>query len=353
MGSMGQKPIKAKKANCWIVQRESATEAPNYFITADFDTFTPLTDIQPHRSVNWLTAELITYKKIDGRTGQGVLYKPENFDSSRKYPVIFHYYDRLSQLKNEFLYPAAIIADLNVPWFVSNGYLVVLSDNEYQENGKPKIAECFNSVVSAAKYVSALSYVDPGKLGLQGHSWGGGQTNYLITHSNLFAAAAEFAGGSDNISSYLGLVYHTGIEHIDKMKQGEWTHGKGKSLWENKNDFLLTNHILNADKITSPLLITHNRKDNSIGFWNAVELYMALRRLNKKSWLLEYDNGDHAIYGKDAVDYTIRLTQFFDHYLKGKPAPVWMTRGIPAAKKGVEDGLEPDPGNACGPDCLV
>ncbi len=73
-----------------------------------------------------------------------------------------------------------------------------------------------------------------------------------------------------------------------------------------------------------------------------VEMFLALRRLGKKVWMLQYDNGDHGVNGKDAEDYTIRFTQFFDHYLKGAPAPRWMTEGIPANLKGIETGYEPD-----------
>ena len=100
--------------------------------------------------------------------------------------------------------------------------------------------------------------------------------------------------------------------------------------------------IFRADKVTTPLLMLHNRKDASVSWWQGIEFFTGLRRLGKKAWMLEYDEGTHGVNGRDAVDYTIRLMQFFDHYLKEKPAPKWMTEGIPSSRKGVDTGYDLD-----------
>jgi dienelactone hydrolase len=343
----GIAPLKAAESNVWILQRQSATVAPNYFFTKDFKTYKPLSDLQPQGNFNWLTSELITWKMLDGRLSQGVLYKPENFDPRKKYPIIFNYYEKLSHRVYEFPQATFTESDINIPWFVSNGYLVFTPDIYYEissKSGKTYEEWAYNSVVSAAEYLSTMPFVNAKKMAIQGHSFGGGQTNYIVTHSSLFAAACESAGITDRVSSYLTLApFMSAIEHSSAQDETEHSHSlTGATLWERPDLYLKSSAVLNADKVTTPLLIIHNQRDNQIPWRQGVEFYMALRRLGKKSWMLQYDNGDHGVIGNDAKDYTIRLTQFFDHYLKDKPAPVWMTKGVPFSKKGIDTGYELD-----------
>ena len=338
----GMKPIKATNENVWIVKRQTATDAPNYFITANFKTYDNISNVQPQKNYNWLTTELINWKLPDGTLSQGILYKPEDFDPKKKYPVIFNFYRQLSHRLYEFPYPQLANSNINIPLFVSQGYLVFTPDINYSEKTAP-ITAVYQTVVSAAGHLSKLPFINPKKMAIQGHSWGGAQINYLITHTNIFAAACEFAGITDNISSYLTLVSFNGTqEHASRYSQTEWQFGALHTPWERKNDYLNSSTVLNADKVTTPLLIIHNKNDNQISWRQGLELYMALRRLQKKSWMLQYDNSGHTIYEEDAIDYTIRLNQFLDYYLKDKLPPVWMTRGIPAALKGIDNGLDRD-----------
>jgi hypothetical protein len=64
--------------------------------------------------------------------------------------------------------------------------------------------------------------------------------------------------------------------------------------------------------------------------------------------MLQYDDQGHVVYDNSSLDYTIRLEQFFDHYLKGMPEPKWMSNGIPATLKGIDRGLEMSSGNKSG-----
>jgi dipeptidyl aminopeptidase/acylaminoacyl peptidase len=338
----GMKPIKAANENIWIVKRQTAADAPNYFITRNFKTYDSISNIQPQKNYNWLTTELINWKLPDGTLSQGILYKPEDFDPKKKYPVIFNFYRQLSHRLYEFPYPQLANSNINIPFFVSQGYLVFTPDINYTETTAP-ITAVYQTVVSAAQHLATLPFINSKKMAIQGHSWGGAQINYLITHTNIFAAACEFAGITDNISSYLTLVPFNGPdEHSSRYSQTEWQFGALHSLWERKNEYLNSSTVLNADKITTPLLIIHNKSDNQISWRQGLELYMALRRLKKKTWMLQYDNSGHTINDEDAIDYTIRLNQFLDYYLKDKLPPVWMTRGIPAALKGIDNGLASD-----------
>lgn len=194
------------------------------------------------------------------------------------------------------------------------------------------------------KYLSKLSFVDAKHIGIQGHSFGGFETNYLITHSNLFAAAAEAAGNSDPISAYLTLLpFYNSVESYSKQDQMENDHENYHATpWEAPGVYRSDSPVMNADKVSAPLLIMHNPKDNQVQWRQGIEMYMALRRLGKRVWMLEYDNSGHTLNRNDAQDYSLRLTQFFDHYLKNEPQPVWMSRGIPPELKDSKTGLELD-----------
>ncbi len=143
------------------------------------------------------------------------------------------------------------------------------------------------TVESAASLLSKRPYIDSTRIALQGHSFGGAETNYIISHSTRFAAAIECAGVSDPISAYLTLLpfypIGTKIETFETHELMENGHSKfGGSPWEVKHRYLDNSTVLNADKITTPLLIMHNMKDEQIQWRQAVELYMALRRQGKK-----------------------------------------------------------------------
>lgn len=334
-------PLKANDANEWIVKKESVSEAPNYYITEDFKVYKPLTNLQPQKNYNWLTAELRHWTLSDGTVGQGILYKPQNFDPYKKYPVIFYYYEGMTGRLHEFPVPEFCNSThIQIAWFVSHGYLVFTPDM-YYINGKVPQSVC-NTLVTAAKSLSRLAYVDHKKMGISGFSWGGGQTNWLITGTNVFAAAATGGASADPISHALQITGSRGSKEDNAMEYQESL--LGTSLWTDRERWISTAPMLRANNVTMPVLIMNNYGDK---VWQqGTELYMALRRLNKKVWMLQYDRGDHGVYDfADAEDFTIRYTQFFDHFLKGAPIPKWMSEGIPAKLKGIELGYEFDSKN--------
>lgn len=344
----------------WIVTRESATEYPNFYVSKDLRQFTPLTNLQPQRVYNWLTTEVVSWRMYNGQLSTGILYKPENFNPTKKYPVIFNYYEKFSHRCFQFAMPGLTTDNINIPWFVSRGYLVFTPDIQYAVAGLPggmTISEAaYNAVASAADYLAQRPYVDKNKMAIQGHSFGGHETNGIITQTNLFAAAAEGAGYSDHVSAYLSLtnLNEDGITDEWDNKIDHFNQRMGATPWERPDLFRKNSPVQNANKVTTPLLIFHNRKDGSVNFRQGVEMYMALRRLGKPCWLLQYDNSGHMLANKkDALDYTIRLTQYFDHYLKGTPAPQWMTMNMLAEYKNKNNLYELDPRGNCGKDCKV
>jgi dienelactone hydrolase len=331
-------PQKARNADKYIVSRSSANSSHNLFVTSNFKYFTPITNLTPEREYNWFTTELITWNLPSGNPNEGLLFKPENFDSTKKYPVIFYYYEQSSNALNVFINPSLSNGCMNIPWYVSNGYIVCVPDIHFTIGHPGRSA--YDAVFSAAQYLSKYSWINTKKMGLQGHSHGGFETNYIVSHTSIFAAASSNSGVSDVIGRY--------GQKSDRNDRKQWyyetTQGRiGASLWQQPELYIENSTVFKADKVTTPILIMHNKNDGSVSFSQGTEWFNNLSYLGKKAWLIHYDSETHTIDSrKNQLDYSIRLQQFFDHYLKDKPAPVWMTQGISDSDKGIISGLELD-----------
>lgn len=332
---------KAKNAAIYIVTRQSASESINLFVSTDLRSFRQISSIHPEKEYNWMSSEMITYRKKDGDTGQAYLYKPDNFDPSKKYPVIFQYYQTRITEMHDYHRAGNYPNEIDIPWYVSNGYLVCIPDINHYKPGR--IAETVvNSVEGAARYLSRFPWVDSTKFGAQGHSFGGYETLLLIAHSRMFAAAQASAAVSDIVSAIGGTAFGD-HELYTWYETGQANMGPGNLPWSNPQGYIENSPIFYADKITTPLLLMHGYQDENVKFWQDIEMFTALRRLQKPVWILAYKDGhiiaDHNELGKDAA---IRQRQFFDHYLKGKPAPVWMTEGVNPEDRDYKSGLQLD-----------
>jgi dienelactone hydrolase len=331
-------PIKARNTDAYIVRRMRDREAPNYYFTRDFQTFNPVSSVHPEKNYNWYSTELHEWSSVYHSHIQGLLYKPENFDPKKKYPVIFNYYEIRSDMLNAYIAPSPSYGDLNIPLYVSNGYLVFTPDI-YYELGDPFEKGTYDCVVSAAKYVSKLPFVDSSRMGICGLSWGGIQTNYLVTHTNMFAAACSGSSVSDFVSAYNGLAHgNGGAQPIFEEGQNR----VGFSVWDNPNWYIRNSPIMSADKVTTPLLLFQTTNDLATRIEQAIEFFNALRRLGKKVWLLEYTDGNHGVWGKSGLDFDLRLQQFFNYYLKDALPPKWMTRGRAANLRKIDAELNLD-----------
>jgi len=336
----GAIPIKAKKTGSYLVRRMSAEEAPNYFITKDFKTFKILSNVHPEREYKWYTTELHTWISLDGKRLQGILYKPKDFDASKKYPIIFDYYEGKSNNLYAYIQPRVLCqgCEIDIPTYVNNGYLVFTPDIVYKK-GDP-MQGAFDAVVSGAKYIKGLPFVNPEKMGIQGCSFGGVETNYLVTHTNLFAAACSASGLTNFVSAY-GDIYPEGISMQDFFENGQMR--MGKSLWDDPGSYIKNSPIFNIHMVKTPILIMHTKNDGSAcSYKDAQQFFTGLRRMGKKAWLLAYPESDHGVYGKQAQDFSLRMMQFFDHYLKDIQAPIWMTTPIPLERRGTVNDLAYD-----------
>ncbi|HLX91696.1 MAG TPA: prolyl oligopeptidase family serine peptidase [Puia sp.] len=316
-------PLKAKNSNTYLVQRMSTREYPNLFVTSDFRTYKALTHLEPEKKYNWYSTELIRFSLPNGRKSEGILFKPENFDPHRKYPVIFYYYEKNADLLNIYLNATLSDGCLNIPWFVSNGYLVFVPDIIYYQQGST--GECaYENVNAAADALVRFPWVNGKALGLQGHSFGGWETNYIITQTARFKAAASASGYADEVSFY-GQFSIVAYNYYFISGQARL----GTSLWQNPGVYIRNSPIYWANKVRTPLLLMHTVKDTRVKLSQALEFYRALASLQKKVWLLQYPNEDHLLDDEyNRLDYSMRLAQFFNYYLKGAYPAKWMTQDV-------------------------
>jgi dipeptidyl aminopeptidase/acylaminoacyl peptidase len=330
-------PLKAKNADAYILTRMTPNDL-NLYATTDWKSYTQLSATNPQqKDYNWYKPELVKWKMFDGKEAEGLLFKPENFDPKKKYPVIFYFYEKDADGLYNYRAPAPSASTVNIPYFVSNGYLV-FDPNIYYKDGEPG-ESAYNSIVSAAKHLSKMPWVDSTRMAIQGQSWGGYQVAYLVTRTKMFAAAGAGAPVANMTSAYGGIRWGSGL---NRQFQYERSQSRiGHTLWEKPELYIKNSPLFKADKVTTPLLMMHNDADGAVPWYQGIEYFTALRRLGKKVWLLQYNGEDHnLVERRNRKDLSIRLAQFFDHYLKGAPAAKWLKDGVPATVKGIDWGTE-------------
>jgi len=329
---------KAKNAEEYILVKESYTESPDIFATSDFLEQQKLSNTNPQQAhYNWGTNELVNWTTPKGNSSTGVLYKPEDFNPNKKYPMIVYFYEKLSDNLNRYVAPAPTPSRLNISYFVSNGYLVFTPDISYTDGFPGESAmEYINSGVEKLKQ---NSWVDGTKIGIQGQSWGGYQVAYLIAHTDMYAAAWSGAPVVNMTSAYGGIRWTSGM---NRQFQYEKSQSRlGKNLWEAPDLYIKNSPLFTIDKVKTPVVIMSNDKDGAVPWYQGIEMFTALRRLGKPVWLLNYNGDDHNLVKRqNRKDIQIREQQFFDYYLKGAKAPVWMTKGVSATQKGKDWGFE-------------
>jgi dipeptidyl aminopeptidase/acylaminoacyl peptidase len=329
---------KAKNANDFIYTKYSYRQSPDLYLSSDLKKETRLSAINPQQAqYNWGTAELVEWTTPKGHHSKGILYKPENFDSTKKYPMIAYFYEKLSEGLFNYIPPAPTPSRLPISFFVSNGYLVFAPDISY-ENGHPgaSAVEFVNSGVEALK---KNPWVDAAHIGIQGQSWGGYQVAYLITQTNMYAAAWAGAPVANMTSAYGGIRWETGA---NRQFQYEKTQSRiGATLWEKPELYIENSPLFQLPKVKTPVMIMSNDADGAVPWYQGIEMFTALRRLGKPVWLLQYNGEAHnLVQRQNRKDISIREQQFFDHFLKGAPMPVWMDKGVPAIDKGRDWGFE-------------
>jgi len=339
MGPYTYKDVKASAdGKLTIYTKENYKESPDLYAATEFDKETKLSAINPQQQqYNWGTAELVKWTTPAGYEATGILYKPEDFSESKKYPMITYFYEKLSDGLNTYIPPAPTPSRLNISYFVSNGYLVFAPDISYEIGHPGKSAEEY--INSGVKELAKFSWVDEKHLGIQGQSWGGYQVAHLITRTDMYAAAWAGAPVVNMTSAYGGIRWATGL---NRQFQYEKTQSRiGKDLWEGYDLYIENSPLFHLKAVKTPVVIMANDNDGAVPWYQGIEMFTALRRLGKPVWMLNYNGEEHNLVKRqNRKDIQIREQQFFDHFLKGKPAPVWLEKGVPATLKGINWGFD-------------
>ena len=332
--------VGASHSNDIAVMQEDEVKSPNlylYTLAATKQNPTSIATINTQQAnYNWMSSQIVKWKAYSGKMAEGVLYLPENFDAKKKYPMIVYFYERSNQTLHNYLAPAPTPSRLNIPFFASRGYIVFVPDIWYTRGYPGQSA--YDYILSGTRAMIQKGFVDSTKVGLQGQSWGGYQIAYLITKTNLYAAAWAGAPVVNMTSAYSGIRWGPGISRQFQYEKSQTR--LGASLWERPDLYIKNSPLFSLPNIKTPLVIMSNDADDAVPWYQGIEMYSDMKRLNKKVWLLVYNNEAHnLVERKNRKDIQIREQQFFDTYLKGAPMPEWLSKGVPAVMKGRTWGL--------------
>ena len=332
--------VGASHSNDIAVMQEDEVKSPNlylYTLAATKQNPTSIATINTQQAnYNWMSSQIVKWKAYTGKMAEGVLYLPENFDAKKKYPMIVYFYERSNQTLHNYLAPAPTPSRLNIPFFASRGYIVFVPDIWYTRGYPGQSA--YDYILSGTRAMIQKGFVDSTKVGLQGQSWGGYQIAYLITKTNLYAAAWAGAPVVNMTSAYSGIRWGPGISRQFQYEKSQTR--LGASLWERPDLYIKNSPLFSLPNIKTPLVIMSNDADDAVPWYQGIEMYSDMKRLNKKVWLLVYNNEAHnLVERKNRKDIQIREQQFFDSYLKGAPMPEWLSKGVPAVMKGRTWGL--------------
>jgi len=274
----------------------------------------------------WGKSELIEYQTSTNRILKGALLYPANFDPSKKYPMIVSIYELESKNLHRYINPT-LNDDIgfNPTVYTTQGYFVLLPDIILHENSDTGIsaADC---VIAATKKAISTGFINPDKIGLTGHSWGGYETAFIITRTNLFAVAVAGAGITDLKSQYFGIGKAIGLSDMWRYEGVQWK--INKTPFEDALTYERNSPLSNAEKVHTPLLLWTGKEDETVNPDQTIKYYLALRRLNKKCIMLVYPNEDHYLINPaNQIDLTTRMQEWFAYYLKDDLSAAWITEG--------------------------
>lgn len=306
-----------------LIKQENFSEAPDYWIySKDFSKGDRITQLNEQlENFKMGSAEVISWRDSLGFSYRGLLYKPYDYDSNKIYPTIVHIYETKTEGRHLFYTPEATVSEINPLMYVNSGYVIFMPDIAYTI-GAPG-ASALKSVKSGVEYLIGAKISDPNLIGIQGHSWGGYQTAYILTQSNLFKCGCIETAVANMTSAYSGLRAGPGKS---RMFMYESTQSRiGGTLWNKRDNFIFNSPLFYLDRVTAPILSRHCDGDEAVPFSQGLELFMGLKRLGKQIWMFNYRGEGHNLRKRECVlDWNLRMKEFFDFYLKDGEKPEWM-----------------------------
>ena len=325
------RPSKAFSAEKYMFTKQTFVDFPNYYISGNtFSDMKKITDANPQQAeYGWGRSVLVDFTNSAGDRLQATVTLPAGYEPGKKYPTLVYFYEKMSNTHHNYSMPAFD----DRPHFcayASDGYLIVRPDMKY-DVGKPGW-NALDCLTAAVKKVVDLGYADPAHIGLQGHSWGGYQSSFVVTQTDIFACVVTGAPVTNLTSMYNILYKNSGTNNHGIMETGQVR--MGKSLFDDFDNYAAQSPVFNAPGIKTPFMILHGTADGAVDWSQGLEFYNAARRLGKEVILLSYPGENHHLaVDSNIKDFLVRMKQYFDHYLKGKPAPEWMIKGVPFIQK--------------------
>lgn len=319
---------KAEKAPVYFFSKETFNSPPQMHVTdASLTAPKQITESAPDADKYLWSAgtRLVNYVTDKGDSLQGALFLPAGYIEGKKYPTVVYYYEKLSQIRHNWSNPGFSGTGWNPNLYTSNGFAVFIPDIVYKLDD-PGMSAVW-AVLPAVKAAIATGVIDENNIGIHGHSWGGYQTSFLITQTNMFKAAAAGAPLTNMISMYDLIYWNSGGGNMSIFEASQ---GRFKGApWENWEAYERNSPVYHVKNVQTPLLMLHNDKDGAVDFTQGIEYYSALRRLKKPVVLMQYKGENHGLSKlENRKDYSVRMMEFFNHHLKGEAAPDWLSKGV-------------------------
>jgi dienelactone hydrolase len=329
LGSL-QKPANAE---ILFFTKQTFEEFPDFFNSdSKFKSLEKVTDANPQqKEYAWGRRKLVDFTNSKGQRLQGTLTLPAGYIEGKQYPTIMYFYEKMSDRHHAYSMP--VYDDRpHFSTYASNGYMIFMPDIVFEE-GKPGTSS-LDAITSAANKLIELGYADKDNIGLQGHSWGGYQTSFILTQTDMFKCIVTGAPPTNLESFYNNIYGSSGTVHHGIMEIGQVRMGRGVTPWTHREDYNRENPMRHVPNIKTPFLILHGTKDGAVDWAQGLELYNAARRMGKEVIFLSYPNeGHHLSNEANQKDFQVRMKAYFDHYLMDKPAPDWMENGVPHLNK--------------------
>lgn len=318
---------KAEDSQVYAYRMETFEASPALYVGGpDLSEAVAVVETNPFQDeYAWGRAELVEFVNTYGDTLQGSLYYPANYEAGRQYPMIVYIYEIRSDQVRAYQYPSETNY-YNLQTWVQDGYFVFQPDIVYRDRD-PGIG-AMATLEPAVQAVVDMGMVDPGAVGLVGHSWGGYQTTFAVTQTDIFAGAVAGAPLTNLFSMYLSVYWNSGgtDARIFEISQGRME----VPFWEDEEAYRRNSPVFHIENMNTPFLMAQGTEDGAVDFNQGVEFYNAARRAGKEFVFLVYNGENHGLRNEaNQKDYHHRINEWFGHFLKGEPAPEWITDGLP------------------------
>ncbi|HLL16009.1 MAG TPA: S9 family peptidase [Pyrinomonadaceae bacterium] len=268
-----------------------------------------LTNFNSHiKEFALVATEVVRWKAPDGLEIEGLLVKPLGYEQGKRYPLILQIH---GGPYGQFAFGFNTRAQI----FAANGYTVLLPNPRGSTGYGHKFTTAnvgdwggkdYQDLMTGVDELVKSGLADPERLGVMGGSYGGFMTFWVITQTNRFKAAIGHAGISDWYSF-----------HGQSDIPGLMEYGLGGTPWTAREVYEKWSPVRYADRVKTPLMITHGEQDRRVPIAQAEQYYRALRKRGVETVFVRYPRAGHGITEPNhQIDLVRRQLEWFDKHLK-------------------------------------